>query len=814
MSDVPENELLSAYLDGELTADEQAHVEKLLADNPQARQLLDELRALSATLQSLPQYKLGEDISQQVLRVAERRMLTGTSDLPQPAKQPAEPRESRLRHMLSRRALVWSGLAVGIAVVLMVNDANRPPPHGGKVALAPDAPGEHEASAPDLADGAVASRERKPEGEKRLAEGRKRSESAVAAGQRDSYKLAREGKAAETEENLGKSAVAGDGLHRVLKPGAAPQRAEERLKESDEKKLAAKSQAAQTPGAAAIAGKGPAFSFGAAGGPASGAGNVDAFRSETGGAGAAPAGRTSGKGGGEVADHAKGVLVGKDGGGRGMGGMAGAPYAQKEGAPDADNGVLLVYCDVSPEAAQKQAFAKLLTDNKIVWAEPADGQSVLADAPTRQLPATVQKHGDADTGQPAKVREVLARDREKADAGGLELVYVEAPAERIEAALAQLKARPDSFLSVSVQAAPHDESHQGWSRYNRRSGEKYKAGADPQKAPAEKPGGSRGSPAADDSARREQAEENRDKDLAKQENVSLGRAQRIPLPAIRLDTGGLQANLKLQDNANDELQPARQPARPSAKERSLVEGGQPAAEPARSESPPPESVAGGLRTSGAGTLMKYGPAEVESLDAPRPAGGWGKGVVRVLRAKRAVMPPGPAARPAEPANQPATCPADAKLPEELETCRSPAEATPAPAPPKKPASKVAAGEAPGGERAPELRGGKTIGGMQPTAELPKTEKPADLKKKETTTAESQARGKQLETGERGQVKQDAEAGKSGRQGGGAEQRQPPPPQRVLFVLRVVPAGVDTSKAAIMLERSAREAEAAPAAKSK
>ena len=50
MNNVPDNELLSAYLDGEVTAEQQADVERLLAANPAARQLLDELRALSSTL--------------------------------------------------------------------------------------------------------------------------------------------------------------------------------------------------------------------------------------------------------------------------------------------------------------------------------------------------------------------------------------------------------------------------------------------------------------------------------------------------------------------------------------------------------------------------------------------------------------------------------------------------------------------------------------------------------------------------------------------------------------------------------------------
>ena len=75
MNDVPDTELFSAYLDGELTADEQVRVEQILATSPEARQLVEELRALGSTLQGLPQKKLDEDLSARVLQVAERRML-------------------------------------------------------------------------------------------------------------------------------------------------------------------------------------------------------------------------------------------------------------------------------------------------------------------------------------------------------------------------------------------------------------------------------------------------------------------------------------------------------------------------------------------------------------------------------------------------------------------------------------------------------------------------------------------------------------------------------------------------------------------
>ena len=138
MKNVPQNELFSAYLDGELTAAEQAEVERLLADSPAARQLLEELRTLSTTLQSLPQYKLSEDLSELVLRTAERRMLTEPVEPAAPEELPRPVRSTGrafLRRVFNSRALLWSSLAVAIAV--MLNVMSEEPPK--EVALAPPA---------------------------------------------------------------------------------------------------------------------------------------------------------------------------------------------------------------------------------------------------------------------------------------------------------------------------------------------------------------------------------------------------------------------------------------------------------------------------------------------------------------------------------------------------------------------------------------------------------------------------------------------------------------------------------------------------
>ena len=134
-----------------MTAEEQARVEQLLAASPEARQLLEELRALGSTLQALPQAKLDEDLSARVLKVAERRMLLPdraadkipdeAGDKPS-AGRAAEAlkgsdadstgwlgvpwREISLRGMFSKRALIWSCVVVVTAVI--INFTAPPPP--------------------------------------------------------------------------------------------------------------------------------------------------------------------------------------------------------------------------------------------------------------------------------------------------------------------------------------------------------------------------------------------------------------------------------------------------------------------------------------------------------------------------------------------------------------------------------------------------------------------------------------------------------------------------------------------------------------
>jgi negative regulator of sigma E activity len=116
-----ENELLSAYLDGELSADEQARVDRLLAENPSARQFLDELRSLRSMLQSLPKQTLSIDLSEKVLKAAAER----SSEQRRPRSRPTiEKVAERIKN--NPRMVVWPLIVVTVAVLLMIFNPDQP----------------------------------------------------------------------------------------------------------------------------------------------------------------------------------------------------------------------------------------------------------------------------------------------------------------------------------------------------------------------------------------------------------------------------------------------------------------------------------------------------------------------------------------------------------------------------------------------------------------------------------------------------------------------------------------------------------------
>ena len=122
-------ERISAYLDGELSADEAQSVEQLLTDRDDLRRLHDELLAVRARLKALYRHRLDADFSQRVLRKAERAVLSRPASKGRPpieatgeVSQHGSPPPVRLpRPFSSVRSWLWAGVAVAAAVLLLVN---------------------------------------------------------------------------------------------------------------------------------------------------------------------------------------------------------------------------------------------------------------------------------------------------------------------------------------------------------------------------------------------------------------------------------------------------------------------------------------------------------------------------------------------------------------------------------------------------------------------------------------------------------------------------------------------------------------------
>jgi anti-sigma factor RsiW len=135
--DLPYDELLSAYLDGELSADERAEVERRLAADPDSRQLLDELRALGTGLRSLPQARLDDDFVSQVMRRTEPEVQPAADGLPAadaPAADAPQPvgRSGELAlehdswgHRLYR-ALRWPAVATAAGLLIWAQSSDDP----------------------------------------------------------------------------------------------------------------------------------------------------------------------------------------------------------------------------------------------------------------------------------------------------------------------------------------------------------------------------------------------------------------------------------------------------------------------------------------------------------------------------------------------------------------------------------------------------------------------------------------------------------------------------------------------------------------
>jgi hypothetical protein len=116
---IPDDELIGAMHDGELSAADLARAERLLENDPARRRELQELGELSGRLQALPRKSLGDGFAAEVLRRAEREMLT--TNRPAPVDEPTTTVGMPKRWLpQGRRPWLWAGAALAAGLLVML----------------------------------------------------------------------------------------------------------------------------------------------------------------------------------------------------------------------------------------------------------------------------------------------------------------------------------------------------------------------------------------------------------------------------------------------------------------------------------------------------------------------------------------------------------------------------------------------------------------------------------------------------------------------------------------------------------------------
>ena len=135
------NELISAYFDGELSPDESAHVERMVAGSDVHRQTLADMHSLAGDMRQLPRYQLGDHFAEQVTARVRRLV----------AWEKVSAASDTSSHAARLPGSVWNwpavtGLMTVCAAALLVAAmiwSPRTGPSGssgiGQVAVAPDA---------------------------------------------------------------------------------------------------------------------------------------------------------------------------------------------------------------------------------------------------------------------------------------------------------------------------------------------------------------------------------------------------------------------------------------------------------------------------------------------------------------------------------------------------------------------------------------------------------------------------------------------------------------------------------------------------
>lgn len=460
MTAIPDDELLSAYLDGELTAGEVARVERLLAERPESRQLLEELRLVRESLQALPRRRLDDAFSQHVLRQAEREVLHGGADVDPIAERAGQGDLLTAGHATARSE--WSD-----------SDSSHEKPSNGEpssIAQSPSQTFDWQRMRRPAAWAAMAlaagllimflSPQHKQAGNQQVAHrAAPRGEAAPPA---DKDRGMQEKLAEWRASPAGEPSAAGEPLSAAS--GARSSGAERQPSADDTSKLQKQSLDQNT--VRNGSGFGPPTS--APAGPQSERFMRRAAREQT-----PPVDATTLN----LADDSDQAALGFG-----------------RSTPAIDDQTLIVWCEVAPEVDFRRDFDKLLADQQIEWQDSgdvaADSDEKMSDGPVSGLQRSTRRRQSrvyfAESASksagvdPQRLAETLERRAEQESESvarqppldalrepATELVLVEASEQQIKAMLAGLDQTPETYPAVRVEPAAGEPRQQSLKRFER-----------------------------------------------------------------------------------------------------------------------------------------------------------------------------------------------------------------------------------------------------------------------------------------------------------------------------------------------------------
>ena len=132
-------ELLNAFVDGELSDKERQHVEHLLSEDAEARELLSQIKQISQHVSALPMTSAPKELVDNVQYELEREFLLGKEDV---MSELAGEKHLQVRWLMSAAAvLVLAGVIVTVVVSVLNNpsDTGLPPDPRAVIVGIPDA---------------------------------------------------------------------------------------------------------------------------------------------------------------------------------------------------------------------------------------------------------------------------------------------------------------------------------------------------------------------------------------------------------------------------------------------------------------------------------------------------------------------------------------------------------------------------------------------------------------------------------------------------------------------------------------------------